>query len=304
MAAFRDNAAVVAHYVLGGERTRPTHGEHDRLARHRERRITVGSRLPLHADALGKVLLAFDPGAARSLAGKPLISLTHRTITDRVALQRELALVRDRGWAADVEEQEPGRAGIAAPIRDHGGYVVARRRHRRYCSPTLRRPASPLGRPRCPRTADRTVHLSRTRPRYPAMTTRDRCGPRPGHDLDQMHDLRPTRPNGVDRATRTSPIPPVARTRRTRRLGDLVHHAANHRVGAASGRHRRNPGGSARDHQSTRNNRGVESPHRNPGAPGDRLAGHPNPRRHCQLEQSEGDFSQLASAIHQVACDV
>jgi 56kDa selenium binding protein (SBP56) len=27
-------------------------------------------------------------------------------------------------------------------------------------------------------------------------------------------------------------------------------------------------------------------------------------RRHCQLEQSEGDFRRFASAIHQVACDV
>jgi len=26
--------------------------------------------------------------------------------------------------------------------------------------------------------------------------------------------------------------------------------------------------------------------------------------RHCQLEQSEGDFRRFASAIHQVACDV
>ena len=28
------------------------------------------------------------------------------------------------------------------------------------------------------------------------------------------------------------------------------------------------------------------------------------PGRHCQLEQSEGDFRRFASAIHQVACDV
>jgi hypothetical protein len=27
-------------------------------------------------------------------------------------------------------------------------------------------------------------------------------------------------------------------------------------------------------------------------------------RRHCELEQSEGDFRRFASAIHQVACDV
>ena len=28
------------------------------------------------------------------------------------------------------------------------------------------------------------------------------------------------------------------------------------------------------------------------------------PPRHCQLEQSEGDFRRFASAIHQLACDV
>ena len=111
VAAFRDSAAVVAHYVFGGERTRPTHGEHDRLARDRERGITVGTRLPLHADALGKVRLAFDPGATRSLVGQPLISQTHRTNTDRVARRRERALVSDRGWAAVVAVQGPGAAG-------------------------------------------------------------------------------------------------------------------------------------------------------------------------------------------------
>ena len=30
----------------------------------------------------------------------------------------------------------------------------------------------------------------------------------------------------------------------------------------------------------------------------------PTSPRHCQLEQSEGDFRRFASAIHQVACDV
>ena len=35
-----------------------------------------------------------------------------------------------------------------------------------------------------------------------------------------------------------------------------------------------------------------------------RRPGRQRPRRHCQLEQSEGDFRRFASAIHQVACDV
>jgi DNA-binding IclR family transcriptional regulator len=125
LATFRDGHAVVAHQVLPLERTRPIYSQHDCSAGRRDRRVEVGTRLPLHADAVGKVLLAFDPGAARSVSREPLVSLTHRTITDRVVLQRELATVRDRGWAASVEEDEPGRAGVAAPIRDHGGYVVA-----------------------------------------------------------------------------------------------------------------------------------------------------------------------------------
>ena len=79
----------------------------------------------MHASALGKVLLAFDPGAARSVVGKELAGYTFRTITDRYALQRELAVIRDQGWAADVGESAAGVPAIAAPIRDGGGYVVA-----------------------------------------------------------------------------------------------------------------------------------------------------------------------------------
>ncbi len=111
VAAFIDGNAVVAHHVFG-----TVMGEQE---------ITTGSVLPLHADALGKVLLAFDPGAARSILGTQLPSLTYRTITDRLALQRDLAAIRDNGWSASVEEVSPGVAGIAAPVRDHGGYIVA-----------------------------------------------------------------------------------------------------------------------------------------------------------------------------------
>lgn len=112
VAAFLEGHAVVAHQVFGSD-----------IAATGE--VSTGSVLALHADALGKVLLAFDPGAARSIVGKELPSLTYRTITDRLALQRDLATIRDNGWSASVEEVGPGLAGIAAPVRDHGGYVVA-----------------------------------------------------------------------------------------------------------------------------------------------------------------------------------
>ena len=44
------------------------------------RLLVTGSVVPLHASALGKVLLAFDPGAARSVVHQPLAALTNRTI--------------------------------------------------------------------------------------------------------------------------------------------------------------------------------------------------------------------------------
>lgn len=111
VAVFRDGRAVVAHHVF--------------RAGAGQQRIKTGSEVPLHATALGKVLLAFEPAAARSIVGRELSSLTYRTITDRMALYRELASVRDLGWAAAVDEAEPDVADIAAPIRDRGGYVVA-----------------------------------------------------------------------------------------------------------------------------------------------------------------------------------
>jgi len=88
------------------------------------RALEVGTLLPRHASAVGKVLLAFDPTAAGSIEGEQLPAYTHRTVVTRATLIRELAAIRDRGWASHIEEHSLGEAGIAAPIRDHGGLVV------------------------------------------------------------------------------------------------------------------------------------------------------------------------------------
>ncbi len=111
VAAFHAGRAQVAHHVFRGDGGTQV--------------LVTGSIVPLHASALGKVLLAFDPGAGRSVVKTQLTPFTHRTIIERVSLHRELATVRDSGWAGAVGEVEPGVAGIAAPIRDAGGYVVA-----------------------------------------------------------------------------------------------------------------------------------------------------------------------------------
>jgi DNA-binding IclR family transcriptional regulator len=87
----------------------------------------VGRRLPVHCTGVGKALVAFLPEEVLEglLTRRGLAGMTPNTITDMDALQRELARVRERGYAVDNEEIEEGLRCIAAPVRDHTGHVVA-----------------------------------------------------------------------------------------------------------------------------------------------------------------------------------
>jgi len=82
--------------------------------------LDIGALLPLHASALGKVLLAYR--AARP--DQPLEAFTRRTLVTQRELATALDQVREAGWAAEVEELTVGEAAIAAPIRGYGGLVV------------------------------------------------------------------------------------------------------------------------------------------------------------------------------------
>ncbi|MGW0988401.1 IclR family transcriptional regulator domain-containing protein [Streptomyces sp. NPDC002486] len=85
--------------------------------------ITVGTRLPAYATALGRVLLADAP---TPLPGpENLRALTPHTITDKQRLERTLAMVRSQGYALVDEELEEGLRSLAVPIRDRSGRVVA-----------------------------------------------------------------------------------------------------------------------------------------------------------------------------------
>ncbi len=86
--------------------------------------LDVGSLLPAHATALGKMLLAHHPYALAELVGNGLASYTDATICDLERLERELARSRERGWAADVGELHPGQVSLAAPIMDRSGVAV------------------------------------------------------------------------------------------------------------------------------------------------------------------------------------
>ncbi|MEV7033084.1 IclR family transcriptional regulator [Streptomyces sp. NPDC093272] len=75
----------------------------------------VGRRLPAHAAALGKALLAQRPG--EDLPEGPYEALTPRTRTTREALAADLAEVRARGHAIDREEAVTGITGFGFALR-------------------------------------------------------------------------------------------------------------------------------------------------------------------------------------------
>jgi DNA-binding IclR family transcriptional regulator len=87
--------------------------------------LEVGAHLPLHATALGKAILAHDAAlAADLLARAPLPRLTAATATTAAAVQKALDVVRQHGYAAELEEAVIGEASLAAPIFDRRGDAV------------------------------------------------------------------------------------------------------------------------------------------------------------------------------------
>lgn len=86
----------------------------------------VGGRAHLHATGLGKAILAFCPPAfIDEVLAAPLAATTNRTITDPARLRAELALIRARRVAFDLEEFQPGIFCVASPILDASGAPVA-----------------------------------------------------------------------------------------------------------------------------------------------------------------------------------
>ncbi|MGH2670610.1 MAG: IclR family transcriptional regulator, partial [bacterium] len=59
------------------------------------------------------------------VARRGLASYTPNTITNVSRLERELALIRERGYSVDNEEIEEGLVCVGAPVRDYSGSVVA-----------------------------------------------------------------------------------------------------------------------------------------------------------------------------------
>ncbi|MEM7426835.1 MAG: IclR family transcriptional regulator [Pseudomonadota bacterium] len=87
----------------------------------------VGGQSPLHASAAGKVFLAhLEQGRLKSiLATLPLDRFNERTIVDTETLRLDLQQVRANGYAACDREEFLQVAGLAAPVFDNTGQVVA-----------------------------------------------------------------------------------------------------------------------------------------------------------------------------------
>jgi DNA-binding IclR family transcriptional regulator len=81
----------------------------------------LGRQSVLHATATGKVVLAHGDSG---MAG-PLTAYTRHTITDPDELARDVAQVRERGWAEAIREREDDLNAVAVPVLDGDGTLVA-----------------------------------------------------------------------------------------------------------------------------------------------------------------------------------
>jgi DNA-binding IclR family transcriptional regulator len=86
----------------------------------------IGGRLPLHASAVGQVLLAFAPRADQEeLLARPLHRFTEWTVTAPGELRRALAEVRRTGFAVASQTMPLPATAVAAPIIGPDGQTVA-----------------------------------------------------------------------------------------------------------------------------------------------------------------------------------
>jgi IclR family pca regulon transcriptional regulator len=89
--------------------------------------VRVGTKLPTHCTAMGKVLMAMGPpqdvrATLEKLEFKPL---TSHTITGLDRFVAELDEVRSRGYAVNDEELSLGNRAVAAPVMGENGYAAA-----------------------------------------------------------------------------------------------------------------------------------------------------------------------------------
>jgi IclR family transcriptional regulator, KDG regulon repressor len=86
---------------------------------------SIGSRVPATVVSTGKALLAWMQGDSLDLAFEHVKRYTPITMMRRRDIERDLEETRERGYSVNRGEFRAGVCGIAAPVRDRGGQVVA-----------------------------------------------------------------------------------------------------------------------------------------------------------------------------------
>ena len=89
--------------------------------------LPVGSNVPFHCTASGKVYMASLPPKARKafVAGLNLSAETSHTHTSAAALLADLSVIAKRGFSLDEEEFMDGMVAIAVPVSDGQGRMIA-----------------------------------------------------------------------------------------------------------------------------------------------------------------------------------
>jgi IclR family acetate operon transcriptional repressor len=86
----------------------------------------TGSRVPIHASAMGKMLLALADDPAGEIASlEPMERFTQRTLTDPAELLADLEAIRERGWSLNDGERHEGVRAIAVAIPEERGLTAS-----------------------------------------------------------------------------------------------------------------------------------------------------------------------------------
>jgi len=90
------------------------------------RRVGLGRRVPLHAGASGRAILAFMTASdiEQVLDAVGTQALTDRTVVERSTIEATLEQTRDEGVARGLGETVDEVASVAAPVFAPGGTVV------------------------------------------------------------------------------------------------------------------------------------------------------------------------------------
>jgi IclR family transcriptional regulator, KDG regulon repressor len=87
--------------------------------------VPIGGSAPAHSSATGKAILAFLPQETLASAGSPTERFTAQTVIGDDAFAKELQQIKQRGYAINRGEWEAEIGGVAAPVFDADGRVVA-----------------------------------------------------------------------------------------------------------------------------------------------------------------------------------